>query len=225
MCRRAWAAGWILAAGGCLPESEGLTRVVADPFTQQAYLVPTTTHIAMSPGTQESADRLITIGGRIVNANRSFGLRPSFLTIGQPTQEVFHSSLQVICITEGLVKRCQSDDQLAAVLCHELGRMIAERESRADPQTRQPGDRLPQDVPVGNDYGGTFGSPDGTRHMELAKIENARRKREEKAPNPDDIARTCLRNAGYKPEELDTVAPLLKSAEGNFTLERQMTGK
>ena len=47
-----------------------------------------------------------------------------------------------VVITEGLVRQCTSDGQLAAVLCTELGRLVSEREALAPPSVRKP-ERLP----------------------------------------------------------------------------------
>src|SRR3989442_14962857 len=101
MRRRAWAAGWILAAGGCLSGPDGMTRVPSNPFVTQPHIPETAPHLTLSPGTQESAQRVLAIGGKIVAANRELGLRPRFTTIGSPKEELFHQGLQDVFITEG----------------------------------------------------------------------------------------------------------------------------
>jgi hypothetical protein len=179
----------------------------------------------MASGTEETARRVLTVGGKILVANRALGLQPRFITIGQGKEELFHQGTHDVFITESLVRRCETDGQLAAVLCCELGRIIAERAEHADPLARADEKETPPDLPVGTDSGGAFGSPDGTRHMELAKLENARRKAEHPLPNPDAVARECLQRAGYNPAELDAVASLLRSADKNNAMERQFTGK
>ncbi len=120
------------------------------------------------------------------------------------------------------MRECGADRQLAAVLCHELGKMAAERQQWAAP----PSDNgPPMDVPVGSDYGGAFGPPDGTRAMELAVYERKHRKAVEAAatpPDPDALARAILQKAGGNPADLDAVAPLLHAADEHMTFEKQM---
>ena len=127
-------------------------------------------------------------------------------------------------ITEGLVRACVTDGQLAAVLCHELGKIAAERQEL---MATAPQDRGPSpDAPVGNDYGGVFGPPDGTRTMELAVYEQKRRKAAAAAMTPVDpeaLARSILQKAGGTPADAEAVAPLLRRANEHVTFEKQMS--
>ncbi len=83
---------------------------------------------------------------------------------------------------------------------------------------------MPVEMPIGNDGGGRFGSPDGTRQMELAKYaDSAHRKADAPLPSPDVLAREYLRKAGFAPTELDDAAAILKAADGNVTLEKVFT--
>ena len=85
-------------------------------------------------------------------------------------------------MTEGLARQCQSDGQLAALICFELGRMIAEREASrggTDPDTLPP-----LETTVGNDVRGTFGDVDGMHVYEMTRYEqklNRAREAREKA--------------------------------------------
>ncbi len=81
-------------------------------------------------------------------------------------------------------------------------------------------------APVGTDYGGAFGPPDGTRAMELAVYERQRLKAQEAAAaplDPDAVARDLLERASRNPADLEAVAPLLHAADEHMAFEKQMT--
>jgi hypothetical protein len=150
-----------------------------------------------------------------------------FRTIGAPQPEVFHRGTSDVYLTEGLVLQCQTDGQLAAVLCAELAKMVAEREAAAPTGVRQPDKLPPIDVPVSAD--GFAGAPDQTRLRELADYEKRKQQsRQEKLPPPDpqalakDYLRTYLLRAGYAPRDIDAAAPLLQAAAANYVFEKQM---
>jgi hypothetical protein len=80
------------------------------------------------------------------------------------------------------------------------------------------------DVPVGNDSGGTFGPPDGTHLVELAKFEHDRPPRDVTIPppSPDLLARRILQKAGYTLDDLDAARPLLSESEANSAWRKQL---
>jgi hypothetical protein len=177
-----------------------------------------------APATEEAAKRVIVVGQRVVLANPQMGLRPVFCTMGTPDPEIFHrgtgglDGCQVM-ISEGLIRRCPTDGQLAAVLCYELGRIVAEREAQASPELRQGKTRLDPEAPIGNDAWEPFGTPDGTRMMEQAKLEKQRRK--PLAPLvPEVLAHQYLTRAGYADTDLEVTASLRHEAESNCTVEK-----
>ncbi len=222
MTRRVWpVVVSLLAVGGCLPEDGNLPAVPAGLFDEAPQNTPAG-HLIHAPASEEAAKRVLQIGAQILTSNPTLGVRPVFTTIGAPWEEIFHQDDKVIFITEGLVRECGTDRQLAAVLCHELGKMAAERQQWAAP----PSDNgPPMDVPVGPDYGGAFGPPDGTRAMELAVYERKHRKAVEAAaapPDPDALARAILQKAGGNPADLDAAAPLLRAADEHMDFEKQM---
>src|SRR5262245_56564931 len=116
----------ILVASGCIgPESQ--TAVVApSPFPNAIAPVPQA-RASFAPPSTAVAARVDTMGRNILAANGQAGIRPLFRTIGVTQLEVFHRGTAEVDITEGLVKQCASDGQLAAILCQELGKMVAER--------------------------------------------------------------------------------------------------
>jgi hypothetical protein len=219
-------------AAGCLPQQvrensadkSGTALVPPNPFGKTAA-APQPTRAAFAPASSEVAMQVDNLGRNILAANKQTALKPLFVTIGSPQPEVFHRGTSELEITEGLVRRCQSEGQLAAVLCLELGKMVSEREALAGAQTRSPDRRPPIEVPIGN--AGQFGSPDPTRQVELAKFEQERRRAPERLPPPDPnaLARIYLKNAGYAETELDGVAALLRAADASGGIEKQFKGQ
>jgi hypothetical protein len=211
----------LLFAVGCLPEQEGATLVPCSPFIDHAFTPAEARPVDEVPATKETADRVSAVAGKVVSANPGIGFRPRFLTSNSPHEEIYHRGMRDVFVTEGLVRRCETEDQLAAVVCLELAKMVVEREASSDPQTRRPADVEPIDMPVGNDSGGPFGSPDGTRRMELNKyVEQPRHKEDTAPPVPEALAREYLRNAGFKPTASDEPAAPRNTTDRKEVLEK-----
>ena len=226
MPHRIWLVGLLLAVGGCVQTDGGLALVSSGFFDQKPDLAATPAGTLIhDAASEEAGKRVVQVGGQIIAANPKLGFKPAFTTIGAPWEEIFHRGDRAVFITEGLVRDCRTDGQLAAVLCHELGKIAAERQelATAAPQDSGP----PIDTPVGNDYGGVFGSPDGTRMAELAAYEQKRRKAAAAALAPVDseaLARGILQKAGGTPADAAAAVPLLRRAEEHMTFEKQMSG-
>ena len=217
----------LLGLAGCLTlgtERESLPRVNSAPPTP----MQPERRVSSTPAMKASSERVVQVGQRLILANPQLGLRPLFITVGVPQPEVFHKGgtlrgCQVV-VSEGIVRQCPSDAELAAVLALELGKIIAEREALASPASRQANDRPLAGESIGGDSGGTFGSSDGTRMMELAQYEKRRRERASKsaAPEPNALAAKLLAKAGYEPATLEHVRPLLRQAENQFAMEKSI---
>src|SRR5262245_15692791 len=213
-----------LAAAGCFSFDEPRT----DDFFVRAESPKAPPNLA--PASTEAASRVDKIGRGILAANPQIGAKPLFRTIGAPRPEIFHRGTDDIYVTEGLVKLCETDGQLAAVVCAELAKMVAEREAAAPASVRRPERLPPIDVPIAAD--GFAGAPDHTRLRELADYEKQKRQqaRQEKLPPPDpqtlckDYLRTYLLRAGYSPQDIDRAAPVLHAAAANYVFEQQMSG-
>jgi hypothetical protein len=214
----------VLLAAGCVPNESTTQLVPANPFHSGPVLQPPR-QVSYSPAAEETARRVGLIGQKLLAANPQLGVRPLFRTIGSPEPALFHVGTTQVCITEGLVKQCTTEGQLAAVLCAELGKMVAEREALAGPQARSPERQPPIDLRIGNDSGGSYGAPDLTHLAELGKYEQERGRPRTPAalPAPQALARTYLMKAGYHAADLDVIAPLLQAASVNTQLERQLT--
>ena len=198
MARHIWPARLaLLAAAGCFTTGPGTTPVAVGPGPS-SVAQPSPARVAHAPASEEAAVKVAEVGRKLVATNPSLGLRPTFTTVGAPKPEVFHRGDSEVLITEGLARQCRTEGELAAVLAHELGRMVAQRGALA---AAVPDRGPPDDVPVGRDAGGAFGPADGTHLMELTRYEERRKRREEARtpPPPADLARAYLRKAGYAP--------------------------
>ncbi|MFO0809978.1 MAG: M48 family metalloprotease [Gemmataceae bacterium] len=202
--------------------------VVAGCLSDDARLggeaVRTLPPVNATPASTEVAARVDAVGRGILAANPQIGAKSLFRTIGSLQPEIFHRGTSDVFITEGLVRQCQTDGQLAAVLCHELGKMVAEREAVAPTAARQPAVGPPPDVRVGTDS--LLGmAPDMTRMRELADYDRARRDQPHRLapPNAAALSRNYLLRAGFKDADLQAAAPLLQAANANTAFEKQLT--
>lgn len=208
-------------ASGCGPETK--TALVPDnPFAGPVVKTPEIKPVSYSPEHMQTAGRVDQLGGRILAANPSLGVKPRFMTAGGKQPEVFHRGTAEVIVTEGLVQQCASDEQLAAILCHELGKMVSEREALAAPSTRAPRREPPQQLRIGNDRGA-----DLTSMAELAPYDKERRATmtPPPPPNPQVLARSYLQATGFAPAALDSVAPILQKAAGSNTYQGQLNSQ
>ena len=206
----------LLLASGCF-EQERTTLVPDNPFGHSA--VPTAAAKASdAPASLKVAAQVDSTGRKLAKANPQTGLRPMFHTLGVSDPEIFHKGTADVFISEGLVKRCATEGQLAAVLSRELAKLVAEREALAGPQVRVPVRTPPPDERIGNDSVGPFGAADQVHRAELAAYEKERRqKAAAPSPDPETLARGYLTRAGFAAGDLDAVAPLLREADEHRT--------
>jgi hypothetical protein len=220
MRRTCWAAFAPFAVAGCF----GTDSPTDTAFRRPELNVPPA---ATAPASTEIAARVDRVGRTITAANPQAGVDTRslmFHTIGAPQPEVFHRGASDIFITEGLVRQCTTDGQLAAVLCTELGKLVSEREALTPAAVRRPDRSPPIDTSVERDSGWGV-APDQTRLRELADYDRDRKQRTQAVapPDPAALARKYLVRAGYHDADLQAAAPLLQHARGNATLEQQMT--
>jgi hypothetical protein len=225
---------WVLSLGlvllaGCMHDPKP-TIIPATPVAPATGQVVQVGHSAASKATEATEGRVLTLAQKIVAANPKMGLQPTILTLGVSQPTIFHRLDKDFCqvwISEGLVNQCSTEGQLAAVLCLELGRAASEMAALKPPAPTyiEP----PPNVPIGNDPGDSRGSPDMTHMAELAKVDEARHRREQLAPpappQPEVLACAYLKRAGYAAADLQAVAPLLRAAAKNTDVEKQMLGK
>jgi hypothetical protein len=213
---------------GCLPfepfkENNELAQVPSNPYppppapTQRAK-------INYAPAPQDVAWRVDAVGRKLLDGDAQTGLRPMFATMGVAEPEIFHVDAGMVYITEGLVRQCRSEGELAAVLASELGKMVAEREAVARRELREPERRVPIALPIGGNGYGMAADP--TNMIELARFEKERPKtpRPLARPDPRKIAESLLERGGYQKAELVSADPILQNAERNTAIERQFKG-
>jgi hypothetical protein len=185
-----------------------------------------TAKVNYQPADEALALKVDSVGRNLLAANPQLGLKTTlFATIGNaPQPEIFHTEGGRVWVTEGLVQRCATEGELAALLALELGKIVADREAAASPQMRDPERLPPIQVPIGN--AGQITNADLVHEVELAKFEKQRPKRQRTLPRPDpqQLARGYLEKAGYQTADLDSVQPHLQAAQQNMTLERQFKG-
>ena len=224
--RKHWSVGLLLFAG-CFPgqmvSEEPPTRQVASaPFPESRGVMPTKVNYA--PASAETSFRVVMIKDKLIGENPQLALKPSVTAVGSAEPEIFHLGLNQIFITEGLVRQCQTEGQLAAVLAYELGRMVSEREANVSDEIRQPERPLPIALRIGSN--GNARDADPLNHIELAQYEKLYPKNQRKLtpPNPLLIARGVLDRAGYQRTDLNAAMPALENAERFHVLENQFKG-
>ena len=222
--RNRWSLGLLLLAGclSTLPEEPPTEQVASAPFMEPRRPMPTKVNYA--PASPETSFRVVMIKDKLLGENPKVGIKPNVAAIGSADPEIFHTGLNQIFITEGLVRQCQSEGQLAAILAYELGRMISEREATISDEIRQPERPLPIQLPIGSN--GNSRDADPTNYIQLAQHEKLYPKHPRKLapPNPSLIARDVLERAGYQRTDLDAAMPILQNAERFQVLENQFKG-
>jgi hypothetical protein len=221
-CRRAPLGLVLLAVTGCV--SNPATQLVSsNPFSTAA--APPPAQVSYAPASEEAAKRIGVVGEKLVTANPQLGLHPLFRTVGMPHPEVFHRGAAELYVTEGLAKQC-NDEQLAAVLATELGKMVSEREQARAADLRAAEHEPPPPMFVGADAASSRGPADLTHMAEMAKFEKQRQWASNPPPPPDPkvVARGLLTQAGYAPTALTAAETVLKAAAENMSLERQLAG-
>jgi hypothetical protein len=202
----------LLGLTGCFkeslwPDSPANAKPVKTPKTP-----------AVTPASQEVAKRVDDLVRLIIDRNTFTGLDPVVMCIGVPESVLFHRGPAELFVSEGLVKQCKTDADLAAVLCSELGQMQAEL--RAARGVGRENGTIPE---LGLPGGGP--GPDPVRQAELATREKRRPGQGGVPPDdPAKLARELLRCAGFDPADLDRVQPLLKQSERGDVLRKQMAG-
>lgn len=208
-----------LLGAGCFPP-ESSTQLVPDSPFGSPQAAPPVQRTGYAPAPTDISVRVDQLGRNILAANPQLGVRPLFRTIGSPQVEIFHRGTAEINITEGLVRQCRTDGELAAALCSELGKMVSQREALAGPWKRNSDRELPPDVVIRGDS-----AADQTRLAELARFDKDRRPGPNSPalpPDPQVLAKGYLTKAGFPATDFEAVTPLLRAASANAALEKQI---
>lgn len=201
----------------------GIDRDGFDGMRNREVKMPT-----VAPASVEAAARVDKIGRQLVNGSPFLGLDPTFQVIGPQVggtsePEFFHRDSTGVFLTEGLVTLCRKDEELAAVLAHQLGHMAAESRRTDRMRVRDP---IPKGAMGGKPDGST--DMDMARDMYLADFEKNVRKPTERKMFPltdaTKIAKQILSDAAFDPKWLDDVQPILKQANRTQVLAKQLGG-
>jgi hypothetical protein len=180
----------------------------------------------ISPADLKVAERVELVGRKILVQNTFSGLDSNetlIRTIGAKESVLFHDGASVV-ISQGLVEKCQSDAELAAVLCAELGQMLNEkRNARAVGREVDP---IPDASFGGNTLFPGGNAFDAGRQVEM-RLHEKQFPRTANASDATASAHELLKGAGYSPAELDRVEGLIKEAhrsDRGEALKKQMAG-
>ncbi len=204
------AAGVVVSLCGCFSLSQGGSPAAAGKPVE----TPT-----LSPASADAADRVSVVGADLVAATPMGIPEVDFLTLGSAESELFHQATSVVYVSEGLAAKCKTDEQLAAVLAVEVGRLTAEyrraqRKASADP------------IPAAAEVQTPGGGIDPSRDAYLAQFEKEgltpARKRDWPTVDANEIAADLLRNSGHDPKLLAEVMPLVREA-GHGKASKQLT--
>ena len=207
-------AGCAAALTGCLGDSLRPSPVVSGKVVGTPQL---------SPASSEVAERVSFVGSDLLAATPLGIPEIEFFTVTSSEPELFHREASAVFVSEGLADRCRTDDELAAVLAHEVGRLTAEFRRAARKQVQDP---IPAVASAPKLDGSTDYDP--SRDIYLAQFERSRQapadKKDWPTVDPREIAAELLRNAGRDPKLLAEVAPLVKVADGNSAAGRHLGG-
>jgi hypothetical protein len=107
-----------------------------------------------------------------------------------------------------------------------MGKMMAERAALAPLEAYSPAIRKPIDPGPRQDVAGVASAQDPFLLRETVAYEEEQRRQAASRPaDPNSLARQYLHRAGFNPDELTRIKPILRAAAENSDLERQMTSR
>jgi len=215
--------GACLLLAGCVAP-DGKTEMPWDAIARRADPEPDLPTSAVASA--KTVTRVHAIGAKVAAANSTdLAKRPVFITAGVKDPLIFSQNDGKIVVSEGLVDRCTTDDELAAVLCAELGH-LASRQTAQDALSELDAGPAPTWTP---DVVGGGMAPDMTRLAEQGMMNRRgpgdRRSRRPTGPDPMVLARGYLKKAGYDAEAMQRVEPWLKEAGENAEKRDFMKGR
>lgn len=210
----------MLLSTGCLSDGEWSARKALGLDDGKRSFNPKD----MPAASLATASRVEVLGRRIIAQNTFTGIEPHIFTIGVKEATLFHRGPEELFISEGLVNSCKTDEELAAVLCSELGQMVAEmRTAKSLGREVAP----IRDASFGAGPVVSGGGPyDAGQQANLAYHEK-QHPRAAAGVDPADAKKTAgelMTGAGFNPSELERVQPLLKQSDRGEALRKQMSG-
>ncbi|HEX4610641.1 MAG TPA: hypothetical protein VH092_20795 [Urbifossiella sp.] len=170
----------------------------------------------VGPASIQTATRVNLLGKKILDQNTFTGLDPLFNTVNIKDAALFHRGPAQLYISEGLVEKCKSESELAAVLCSQLGQMMAEKRRAANVGKDKDGIQG-VDLPGANGF-------ESAKATEIARQDSPARPFTADEMNAELLARGLLRGAGFDPLELERVQPLLRQSDRGDAIRKQIAG-
>lgn len=220
--RIAAAACACVSQAGCVTGDLAVQRSpVPDPSSPNSAKVKTPGNPKIPMAHIETSRRVEQLGKQILTQNPFTGVEPAFATAGVPETVLFHRGTELIVVSEGLVKKCKNDAELAAVLCTELGQMVAENQSLR----RAKNEPIPESALPGGASPASGSPSDPGLQAELAFRERGRPRapRISETESAAKLSRELLRGTGFDPAEYDRVEPLVKQSDRGVALRKQMS--
>lgn len=157
---------------------------------------------AIPPQVLEAQQRVKRVNDQLLAANPRLGLKPAFFITDQAEPALQRREYERVFLSWGLVQRCTTDGQLAALLSLQLGELYAQRRAELAADQRLNYREPPPTVPMIREYG-SFGNPDQIHLAEIATLGLDQRSRPPEPPaNPWLIANEVLLRAGFSEHDL-----------------------
>jgi hypothetical protein len=173
----------------------------------------------MTEASIESAARVDQVGRLLVGQNPFLGIEPVFQTFGLSEPEIWHPDFHGVFISEGLVKQCATDEELAAVLASELAKMVEEQKVAAGFRKAEP-----MQLPPESNIPGTIASHNhdlGIQAMADQKLGQPKRGAAPLEKAVEQKTEEILKSAGYETKLIAQVRPLLEQSKKNRALAKQ----
>ncbi|MFO0805557.1 MAG: hypothetical protein U0791_20845 [Gemmataceae bacterium] len=172
----------------------------------------------LSAASVEHIRRVDDLAKRILDQNTFTGVDPVIRVLGVPESALFHRGANELFISEGLVKKCKTEPELAAVLCTELGKMMSQK--RAAIAVGRTPDPIPEVA-----LPGVSSDSSQVRQAELA-LQKRREDQKRAAEQAGDVqlAKDLLKGAGFDPAEYDRVQGMVKLSDRGEAIRKQLSG-
>lgn len=157
--------------------------------------------------------RVEKISAQILQQNPNLGVKPVWVIINDEQPVLIRQEYNQVLLSLGLVNRCTTDGQLAAVLSTQIGTMYAAKKASIQQSTRGINREPPPHVDFTR-QNGSMGDSDQYYKAEIATMGLDKRRPAAVQPvEPLIVARQVLVQSGYSEQDLDAMLPLLQSIQ------------
>jgi predicted Zn-dependent protease len=163
----------------------------------------------------ETASRVDQIGKQLTSCNPFLGVEPLYHTVAGDDPEICHPDSNGLFITDALVDRCRSDEELAAILAVELATMSLERRHKQQPK------KFEGIQPFSDSSSMAAGGVSSDQNQVGIGFLVEQDKNSRSLQNSEELASKILENAGYHPTAIKDVEELIKKSKQNNHLARQ----